>query len=107
MWLAYLFQYTTEQVRRGAKLGTLLHIGYTKEQLKKILRKEVFSIYGTTLLFFAIVFVPVTVSHLSRAAITLPQLALVGGCYLIPLAICMVVSLRFYNRVVDHIKTVR
>ena len=107
LWFAYLFQYTTEQVRRGAKLGTLLHIGYTKEQLKQILRKEVFSIYGTTLLFFTVIYLPVTVSHISRAAITLPQLALVGGCYLIPLTICMVVSLRFYNRVVDHIKTVR
>ena len=107
MWLAYLFQYTTEQVRRGTKLGTLLHIGYTKEQLKKILHKEVFSIYGTTLLYFAIVFVPVTVSHLSRTVITLPQLALVSGCYILPLIVCMVISLRFYSRVVDNIKTVR
>ena len=107
LWFAYLFQYTTEQVRRGAKLGTLLHIGYTKEQLKQILRKEVFSIYGTTLLFFTVIYLPVTVSHISRAAITLPQLALVSGCYLLPLVICMVVSLQFYNRVVDRIRTVR
>lgn len=107
MWFAYLFQYATEQNRKSRKLSTLLHLGYTKEQLKRILVREVIRMYSSTMLFFALVFIPVTISHFFRGVITYMHLGLVSACYLIPLIFCMIISLHNYVRAVADIKTAR
>lgn len=105
LWLAFLFQYETEQFHKEAYLSTLLSIGYTKENLKSILHKEVLCLFGSVLFMELLYFIPVTVSHLSRNVITVNECLLVSLGYLIPFAVCLVISLFSYDKILAGVKT--
>lgn len=105
LWLAFLFQYETEQFHKEAYLSTLLSIGYTKENLKSILHKEVLCLFGSVLFMELLYFIPVTVSYLSRNVITVNECLLVSLGYLIPFAVCLVISLFSYDKILAGVKT--
>lgn len=105
LWLAFLFQYETEQVHKSTYLGTLLSIGYTKENLKSILHKEVLRLYGSILFMEMLYFVPVTISHFSRSVITASECVLVSLGYLVPFGCCLFISLFSYDKILAGIQT--
>ncbi|MGM9940432.1 MAG: hypothetical protein ACI32N_00375 [Bulleidia sp.] len=107
LWFAYLFQYETRQLEHGKDLTTLFSLGYTKESLTHILKKEVVSLYGSTLLFYMIDFIPIMISHISKGAAGILEMILMTLCYVVPCAVCASVSLYTAKRLVRTMKTVK
>lgn len=107
LWFAYLFQYETRQLKHDRDLTTLFSLGYTKETLNGILKKEVLSIYGSTLLFYMIDFIPIMISHASRGAVGITEMILMTICYVIPCALCALISLYTAGRLVKTMKTTK
>lgn len=104
LWLAFLFQYETEEACRKKSLATLLSIGYTKENLRSVARSEVLHLYGSVLLFEMLCFIPISISHILRQALSIPEFVIVCAGYLVPMCICMMISFISYDKILSTLK---
>ena len=105
LWLAFLFQYETEQFHREKYLNILLSIGYTKQDLKKILHKEVLLLFGSVLLLEMLYFIPVTLSHLNRGVMNVGEVLFAVSGYLVPFIGCLFISYVTYDKILSGVKT--
>lgn len=98
--LSVMFKFSTEIVSRKKIYNSLERIGYMKDSQKKILKKEVWSLYGfiagISMLYIANIFVVLYIYNLFHIHLLLGM----SLAFILPLVLCATVSQIYYQRLI-------
>lgn len=98
--LSIMFRFSTELVTRLHVFKSLSHIGYTLSQQKKIMKKEIISVYGfiicVCLLYMLNIFIVLYMNGYLNMYIIYGLL----GAFLLPLLMCGFINYIYYRSVV-------
>ena len=98
--MCVMFRFSTETVVRRRFFMTLHHIGFLPSELVAVVRNEVLTFYGfsliTALLYIGNIFICLCKDGAAVASLSLPLLAI----FIVPIIICGFFSFRYYLKVV-------
>lgn len=98
--LCLMFRFGTEVSIRARLFKTLKHIGYLDADLKKIIRNEVFFIYGFLMIVSVLYVGNMLFSFFVCGDVGMNIIALLLGCLLVPLVLCCAINLAMYKHAV-------
>lgn len=98
--LSIMFKYSTEIAVRKKYYLSLERIGYTKETLKTIIRKEVYLFYFIIICFSLLYISNMIISLVIHKIININMLIILTLSFVVPLLLCALVNHIYYNKTI-------